>query len=48
VREGYLTLARAEPERWVVLDATAEVETLQAEVRRIVEQKLELGVRVGS
>ena len=43
VREGYLTLARAEPERWVVLDATQTVETLQAEVRQVVGQRLEIG-----
>ena len=43
VREGYLTLARAEPARWVVLDATQTVETLQAEVRQVVEQRLEIG-----
>lgn len=42
VRQGYLELARAEPERWVVLDAAREVEALQAEVRRIVEQRLEV------
>jgi dTMP kinase len=40
VRAGYLALAAAEPERWVVLDATLERDSLQAAVRRAVEQKL--------
>ena len=42
VRQGYLELARAEPERWVVLDAAQDVETLQTEVRRVVEWRLEV------
>lgn len=42
VRQGYLELARAEPERWLVLDATRDVETLQREVRKVVEQRLEV------
>jgi dTMP kinase len=41
VRAGYLELARAEPERWVVLDAAQEVEALQAEVRRVVLERME-------
>lgn len=41
VREGYLELARAEPERWVSVDAAQTVETLQAEVRAIVSQRIE-------
>jgi dTMP kinase len=43
VRQGYLELARAEPERWVVLDAAQGVETLQTEVRRVVVERLEIG-----
>jgi len=42
VRQGYLELARAEPERWVVLDAAQNVEALQGEVRQVVEQRLEI------
>jgi dTMP kinase len=42
VRQGYLELARAEPERWVILNATQDVDLLQAEVRRILEHKLAL------
>ena len=34
VREGYLRLAEAEPERFVVLDATRPIEALQAEIQR--------------
>lgn len=41
VREGYLELARAEPERWVSVNAAQTVETLQAEVRAIVSQRIE-------
>jgi len=42
VRAGYLELAKAEPERWVILDATWRVEELQAEVRRVVENKWQM------
>jgi dTMP kinase len=34
VRGGYLALAAAEPERWLVLDALREVEVIQAEIRQ--------------
>ncbi|GAA6763191.1 MULTISPECIES: dTMP kinase [Thermus] len=34
VREGYLRLAEAEPERFVVLDATKPIEALQREIQR--------------
>jgi dTMP kinase len=40
VRAGYLALAAAEPERWVRLDATLERDPLQAEVRRVVMERL--------
>jgi dTMP kinase len=43
VRAGYCELAKAEPERWVVLDATHDRDRLQAEVRRVVVERL--GVR---
>jgi dTMP kinase len=53
VREGYLELARAEPGRWVRLDAALDVAALQAEVRRVVRLRLEargqkLEIRSGS
>ncbi|HLE28664.1 MAG TPA: dTMP kinase [Anaerolineales bacterium] len=41
VRAGYLELARAEPERWVVLDATQSIEALQQAVRQAARRKLE-------
>jgi dTMP kinase len=34
VREGYLALAKAEPQRFVVLDATQEAETIQKVLRQ--------------
>jgi len=43
VRAGYLELAQAEPERWVKLDATQNVAALEAEVRRVVASRLNLG-----
>jgi dTMP kinase len=46
VREGYHQLAQADPGRWVTLDATQDRERLQAEVRRVVSERLE--VRSGS
>lgn len=42
VRAGYLALAEAEPERWVVVDAAQGVEALQADVWRIVAARLRL------
>jgi dTMP kinase len=45
VREGYHELARAEPDRWVALDATQDRERLQAEVRRVVMDRLGIEVR---
>lgn len=43
VRAGYLELARAEPERWVILDATKSVDVLQAAVWKLAERKLAAG-----
>lgn len=40
-RESYLTLARNEPERFLVLDASADVQTLQAQIRARVDELLE-------
>jgi dTMP kinase len=34
VRGGYLTLAAAEAQRWLVLDAQREIEVIQAEIRQ--------------
>jgi dTMP kinase len=43
VREGYLLLAKAEPDRWVIVDAARGVDRVQAHIREIVEQKLAAG-----
>jgi dTMP kinase len=43
VRAGYLELAQAEPERWVKVDAAQDVSTLEAEVRRVIAARLNLG-----
>lgn len=40
VQAGYLELIQAEPERWVRLDATQDRDALQAEVRRVVDERL--------
>ena len=40
VRSGYLSLARANPERWVIVDAAQPPEQVQAEIRRIVLERL--------
>ncbi|MEP7356745.1 MAG: dTMP kinase [Anaerolineales bacterium] len=45
VRAGYHALAQAEPDRWVVLDATLDREHLQAEVKRVVGERLGIEVR---
>lgn len=34
VRQGYLTLAKSEPERWLVLDASLGVDTLAERIRQ--------------
>ena len=40
VRRGYLALADAEPDRWVVVDGSGAVEEVAAGVRRAVEGRL--------
>lgn len=40
VRQGYLELAQAEPERFVILDATQPLEALQAQLRGYLESLL--------
>ncbi|MHB9145232.1 MAG: dTMP kinase [Symbiobacteriia bacterium] len=42
VREGYLTLARQEPERIKIVDATGEIDAVQRIVRRLVGKTLGL------
>jgi dTMP kinase len=40
VRQGYLALAAAEPERFVVLDATQPLDTVTAQLIAAVETRL--------
>jgi len=42
VRQGYLTLAANEPNRWVILDACRSVEDVQEELQKAVQRCLEL------
>lgn len=41
VRAGYLEMVKAEPNRWVVVDAAQAWESVQAELRRVIVEKLE-------
>ncbi len=41
VRAGYLEMVKAEPQRWVVVDAEQAWESVQAELREIVVKRLE-------
>jgi dTMP kinase len=41
VRDGFLKMARAEPQRWVAIDGTRSVEQVQRDVRARLEPKLE-------
>ena len=45
VREGYLTLATEDPERWLIIDATQSVEAIQEEIRRGVGRVARLVIR---
>ena len=40
VREGYLAMAAAEPERWVVLDGSGGIEEVAADVDRVVDEAM--------
>lgn len=40
VRQGYHTMAQAEPQRWVIVDASQTPEQVQAEIRRVVLERL--------
>jgi len=40
VREGYLKLARAEPERWVVIDGTSPPDEIAARIWEVVRTRL--------
>ena len=41
VRQGFLKMAQAEPQRWIVIDGTRSVDEVQEEIRKKLEQKLE-------
>ena len=41
VREGFLIMAHAEPQRWIVIDGTQSVDVVQEEIRNKLEHKLE-------
>lgn len=43
VRQGYLELARAEPQRWVVLDATLPPAVLQSQIQQILMERITQG-----
>ncbi len=40
VRQGYLELVAAEPERWVVIDASPSIEAVQKEIQAVVEARM--------
>jgi dTMP kinase len=40
VREGYARLIEADPQRWVIIDASGTPEQVQAELRRVVGERL--------
>jgi dTMP kinase len=42
VRQGYLEMAHAEPQRWVVIDAAQPPERIQEDIRRVVKERLNL------
>ena len=41
VRQGYLYLAQAEPERWVLIDANKPLEQVQQTIRTVVMERLQ-------
>jgi dTMP kinase len=43
VRDGYLELINQEPERWMMIDAARLVEEVQAEIRALVQARLNIG-----
>ena len=42
VRQGYLEMAHAEPQRWVVIDAAQSPERVQEDIRRVVKERSSL------
>ena len=39
VRAGYLTMAHAEPDRWLVVDGDRGIEAIQADIRRLLDAR---------
>ena len=46
VRQGYLQLVRAEPERWEVIDASQSPIQVQNEIRRVVSERLPINKKM--
>jgi dTMP kinase len=42
VRQGYIQLVQAEPERWEVIDASHSPKKVQDELRRVVAERLKI------
>jgi len=40
VRDGYLEMVKAEPKRWIVLDAARKWDEVQEELRQVIERKI--------
>jgi len=40
VRAGYLEMVKQEPERWVVIDAGKKWDTVQAELKKVIVERL--------
>jgi dTMP kinase len=40
VRQGYLALAQAEPQRWLTIDGRQSVEAIQQELQRLLAARL--------
>ncbi len=40
MRQGYLELAKAEPERWVVIDGCDSPEEVEAAIQGVVKERL--------
>ncbi|MFN2189137.1 MAG: dTMP kinase [Candidatus Promineifilaceae bacterium] len=41
VQRGYLELAAAEPDRWIIIDANRSIDVVQGELRRVIVEVLE-------
>lgn len=45
VREGYLTMAAEEPQRWLIIDADRAVDDVQCDIRKAVQERLNVSER---